>query len=708
MDALARTQARPRASRKARIVIAAAMVLSAIVGALLNEATHKPEIAAAIQKQRAAAALMGYRLMDRARARIIALTGYDFQDRVSLKDPLRVAFPMLGPIDLYQRNGLVEIYGAALRQHKTGPITVGRSVVHVTHDRALVFWTPDDGRVPDATHLEITFNEQGAAGFIGVGITTTSGATYLFAARVGPEQPAAEPRPLAPLVPEELAASLGNARLFNRLSRQSGRLVGRLPRPLRAEIADASNAKPVIKTIFLLFDRAAGSSIELHRVALVRPPGEPATADPISIAGRISGGKVAPGTPVTLLDERGRAWTAQVGLDQQFVFDDVPAHEPVSLRLHHVKRDYHASFGRWFVADHTRYDLNVDIGPAYVNLDGHQADATKAKFVAPRKPSEVGAFYEPHARQVWPGSGMVQEYDSTTFTNNHGFIDRDRFFDNPDGCFRIVHLGSSIAVALQVRPFEKYNIVMESELALRMQRCVEVISAGRDNGDIGSNYPRVRDYAVKFRPDAIVIENSSSLVTQLHPELLKRGFGWDHEFNALDNFFYDTGGKLEFRAWSPEYPLHTVKPDFPELTKGVAFFRTLHVPLPDMHAWGVEAFKYLTDIVGYFRTRHPEQRFIVHTALDQAQCRDACNTTVKLPDGKTIPLGADTFAANHQAICEESGIECIRPHETTGYNTPETYLTFIRDGHYSVRGHQWLARELSGALASSSKANSRE
>ena len=110
---------------------------------------------------------------------------------------------------------------------------------------------------------------------------------------------------------------------------------------------------------------------------------------------------------------------------------------------------------------------------------------------------------------------------------------------------------------------------MESEFALRLRRCVEVISAGRDNGDVGSNYPRVRDYAVKFRTDVIVFENSSSLVMQLHPELLKRGFGWDHEFNALDNFFYDRGGKLQFRASSSEYPLHTVKPDYPELTERV-------------------------------------------------------------------------------------------------------------------------------------------
>ena len=167
-------------------MIAAAMVMSAILGALLNEAMHRrQEIAAAVQPRGAALAFFMYRALNRARAELTALTGYDFQDRVSLKDPLPVAFSMFDQVDLYQRNGLVEIYGGALRPRKSGPIRIGGSVMHVTHDRALVFWTPDDGRVPEATHLEVTYNNQGAAGLIGVGIATTSGATYLLRSPAG-------------------------------------------------------------------------------------------------------------------------------------------------------------------------------------------------------------------------------------------------------------------------------------------------------------------------------------------------------------------------------------------------------------------------------------------------------------------------------------------------------------------------------------------
>jgi hypothetical protein len=333
-------------------------------------------------------------------------------------------------------------------------------------------------------------------------------------------------------------------------------------------------------------------------------------------------------------------------------------------------------------------------------MDGHPADATKAQFVGPRRPSEVGAYYEPHTRQVWPGGGKVQEYDSTTFSNNMGFIDRDRFFDNPDSCVRVVHLGGSDVVALQVRPFEKTNIEMESELSVLLQRCVEVISAGRDNGDIGSNYPRVRDYAIKFKPDAILISNLNALVMQLQPQLLKLAIGWDHESNALDNFYYDAKGRLTFRPWAKDYPLYTIQPDFRPLTDGVALFQTLQVPFQYMHPLGKEAFRYLGDIMRYFIQHHPDQRFILHTGIDEAQCHGYCNSPVKLKNGVTAPMGAATFVANHGDFCKRNGFNCIHPQHAESYDTEATYLTFINDGHYSVRGHQWLARELAPALVS--------
>ena len=606
---------------------------------------------------------------------------------------------MFDGVSLYQKNGLVEVYGATLRPRAAGPVRIAHSELRVEDDHAYVFWSPDYSPARAATHVEVRLGEPLRHGAITVGALTAAGQTYLFRAELGPPAPSPSPAPLPPLVPDELKAAIAKPNAIIPLQPgRSGTLQGALPAALAGELAAELSGTKAIRTLFLIVDHAAGQTLNIERLGLSRAGAEFRGRE-LTLSGAVTGATRVPGDSIRLVTERGLVVDQQLALDGTFRFENVPAAMPVSLRVTKDRRDYYSTLGRWFMASEPRDDLVVDLVPLFVNADGHAPDASKARFITPRQPSTVGAFYESHARQVWPGNSVPQEYDSITFTNNMGFIDRDRFFDNADRCYRVVHLGSSHAVALQVRPFEKYNLEMESELALRLRRCVEVISAGRDNGDIGSNYPRVRDYAIRFSPDIILLENSSSLIAQLHPELLRRGFGWDHEFNALDNFFYDKAGVLQFRTWSAEYPVHSTKPDFPEYVPGVSFTRTLQLPFPAMPPIGKEAFQYLADIMAYFKRAHPDQRFVIHTALDQAQCRDRCDSTITMPDGAKVPVGATTFAATHQEFCDKHGLLCVAPAETRGYDTPATYLNFINDGHYSVRGHQWLARELARAIS---------
>jgi hypothetical protein len=362
-------------------------------------------------------------------------------------------------------------------------------------------------------------------------------------------------------------------------------------------------------------------------------------------------------------------------------------------------RDHYATLGRWFVAHANRDDIEISLAPLYVNQDGHPADPSKARFAVPAKPLPHGAFYEPHTRQFWPGISKPQEFESTTFSNNAGYIDRDRFFDNPDNCYRVVHLGSSNAVALQVRPFEKYNMVMESELAVRLQRCVEVISAGRDNGDIGSNYARIRHYAIQFNPAAILIENSSSLMMQLTPLLLKKTVGWDHTNNALDNFYYDAEGRLQFRPGVQDYGVYASKPDSSPLLPGVPLHLTLQIPFDLMPKEGQEAYRYLGDIMAFLAREHPEQKFVLHTSLDEVtQCRKQCTIPLQLPDGRSLTAGASVFVANMREFCATRKLQCLFPAGADEFRTLDRYLTFEQDAHYSVLGHQWLAGEFSRFL----------
>jgi hypothetical protein len=186
---------------------------------------------------------------------------------------------------------------------------------------------------------------------------------------------------------------------------------------------------------------------------------------------------------------------------------------------------------------------------------------------------------------------------------------------------------------------------------------------------------------------------------QLVPDLLRDGFGWNHEFNALDNFAYDDKHQLYFRPWSEEYALHTVPPKFPELIPGVRFFDSLKVPFEAIPPVGKQSFDYLRDILAYFKKQHPAERFIVHTGLDEAQCKGRCNSQVKQPDGRSVIVGATVFTENVREFCKSNHLECLHPHVADESAPSSDFLIFESDGHYNVRGHQWLAAELTKGVA---------
>jgi len=500
---------------------------------------------------------------------------------------------MLDEVGLHHKNGLTETYGAALRPRQSGPIRIGYHEILPTHDQSMVVWTPDYSPMDKAANLVLEFVDPVEHGKVAIRVRLKTGETLAFSRLFGEAFPAVLPAPLPALVPEDfLAVSTETTAPLEDCGAQrySARLPPLLVLPTTTAGRDFSDR---IEWIQVLLEGTG--PVKLRKLGFVTDKALTKRVRQVSIDGKVTGENLPPGTRIDLVTESGASQHQALATDQSYHFTNLPADALVSVRLWHSGRNYYSNQGRWLNTGQGRSAVNIPLTPLFQNPEGKIADASKAKFVTPREPTQVSALYESHARQIWPGGGSVQEYDSITFTNNYGFIDRDRFFENPDHCLRIVHLGSSHAVALQVKPAEKYNIELESELAVRLQRCVEVISAGRDNGDIGSNYPRIRDYAVRFHPDAILLENSNSLVMQLHPILLKTGFGWDHDYNALDHFSYSEQGILQFRAWSAEYGLHAVKPDFTPLVPGVPLMQTLYMPLQKMPSTGIEAFQYLSD-----------------------------------------------------------------------------------------------------------------
>lgn len=604
-------------------------------------------------------------------------------------------FAMLDAVGPYRKNGLFEAYGGNFRERRSGPIRVTEADFEITHGEAWLIWSPDFSPARDATHLQVEFAEAPTKGKLKVGVILNDGQALAWGLNF-PDQSPTPAGLLPPVVPEDIIGRANSAQVIENLQLASNKATIALPPSVLLLLR--SGQSKAISQWFVKVEEAAGTTMRFRTLALVRPA-PPATSAGVALSGKVTGEDLAPNTSIELLDESGAARNQLLAADGHFAFDGVDPAKIVSLRLRHQEFVHGATLGRWFVPGYGRSDLVVDMRPIYVNEDGHAPDQSRAKFIGARTPSPVAAFYEPHSRQHWTGAGTIQEYDSTTFANNQGYIDRDRFFDNPDNCVRLASTGGSDMVALQVRPFEKYNILLEESLGIALKKCVEVISAATDNGDIGTNYPRIRDYTSKLGVRGTLVSMLAGLVSQVSPTMLRDGLGLDPENSPIPNFFHDQRGALTFRTASPVYAVFSVKPTLPDYEKGIPFGQTLSVPFDSMPKPGKEAFEYWTEIVAFIEKNHPGQNFIFHTGVDQAQCRKNCEATLTLAEDKTVQAGAKGFVRNVTEYCAKHGFTCLHPAFSDRYGEVPRLLTFQYDGHYSKLGHQWLAQELTMPLA---------
>jgi hypothetical protein len=607
--------------------------------------------------------------------------------------PVFSLFDGVGP---YRKNGLFESYGLDLREQRSGPIKVTETQLKITADKSWVIWSPDFSPASDATHLTVEFAEVPTHGNMTIGLLLADGSGEVFKIDFGPPKlSGAKPNPAEAYWPKDIMDAATNSPAGATFQLKDKTFSAPLSATTVAKLREGSQKQ--VKNVVLQIAGAASSTVRLARLGLT---GFIVPQARVEISGNVSGEVLAPGTEIELIEEKGDRRVQTLSLDNRFSFDELDPREPVSLRVRHPQLLRYATLGRWFEPGYTRKDMRIDMLPLYVNPDGHPGSG-KAKFVGALTPSAYKANYEPHVRQYWPGATKVQEYDATTFTNNFGYIDRDRFFDNPDNCVRLASTGGSDMVSLQIRPYEKFNILFEEMLGLALGKCVEVISAATDNGDIGTNYLRIRNYTSKFKVDATLVSVLNGLVTQVNPQMLKDGLGFDPENSALPNFYIGTDGKLAYRDPSPLYPAFMTKPTRPSYGNGIPFGYTLAAPFEVMPEPGKLAFEYWKRIVEYLNETVPGQKLVFHTGVDQAQCRKNCDPEIPLQDGRKVPAGAAGFIRNFQEFCQSNKFDCTNPPiDEVRYGSKETLLTFEFDGHYSVLGQQWLAEELVQPIAS--------
>lgn len=604
---------------------------------------------------------------------------------------------MFDETSLYSKGDRIEIYGANLKQTRSGPILIKESILNVEQPRAAVVWWPRHSDLGQASHVRISLAEGNRAehGSVSLVIKPKHRQAFRFTAKLGDPTPTASAQPVPnPLAPD-IAAMLDEANNPQFMIRTGNDFLLELPADVRAQIANTD----AIEMLALELEDATGTDVSFSEVALLRP--RRAVSKRVTLSGSLSTPQPA-GAVVKLLGIDGAVRTSPVSASNSFVFHNVQVGQAVSIRFNQGDQDYFADQGRWIVPKDDMI-VTVHVEPLYVNEDGHAPDPADREFHYPGNPDTPGgALYAPHARLHWNGATSIQQFDSFTFTNNWGYVDRDRFAANPEGCYRVVHIGSSQVVAIQVPVADKYNFLLEEELGLKLKRCVEVLSVGRDNGDIGANYPSIRDYAVRFRPDIVLIEIQAALLMQLDPVLLKQKLGWDPENSAIGRFVYGADGRMTFKPASvANFLLYAEQPDPRQYIPGVDFADTLKVEwnmLPDI---AHKTFGILVDIMKFYRETFPELRFVLHTGSEQTQCGpfSACmDRVVTAADGTKFTVGLDTFLANLERVCRDNALECINLPHYRYENDPKLPLIFTLDGHYNVRGHQWMARQLAAGI----------
>ncbi len=621
----------------------------------------------------------------------------------------RNTLSFIDSVDPYQKEGLVEIYGGELRLPKDGPVGIKSAQFQILDSHALLVWS--QGRFPadGATHLELRFERPVSARLpFRVGIALRNGEVHTFYPKDQFTFP--DPSSVGPYlrnIPDELIAGLEKQGEPTSLEKIGEGLYRAPLVDLRLDSADPGTG---IDYFFIEWVGAQGQTVSIRNLGLVTLLDEPGP-DTIDVKGRVIG-NAEPGTPVRMLSEAGETRSSALAADMEFTFADVPADSRVSIWFREAETDFFVTHGRWIEAATAQGRLVIDTRPR-IPLSQEVTNPEKPKppprdlsrpnsSLFPRKSKYFG-LRVPHSRQLYTGiPGKVTEFHNIAFANNYGYFDRDRFFDNPDGCFRAVVMGPSTITNIMHRTTEKFNVLLEAELGVRLQKCAEIIAAGQGGAPPSNHYQRMETYVRAFKPDVVLIEVEVGTLTFLHPILQQKILGVDPEHPRWGAVYYDEGGRLQFRPRDVRYRRHLTPRDMSPLKSDVLPNQALLIPYDRMPPEGRETFAIFRDFLDKLKRENPDIRFILfsfHAQIRAAQDPSTGRQPHALENGETTELGFEIFAENVRRFCEENNFECIVPPLPSGIGDEDRYLTWRYDNHLSYRGQQWLSHMLTDALA---------
>lgn len=149
----------------------------------------------------------------------------------------------------------------------------------------------------------------------------------------------------------------------------------------------------------------------------------------------------------------------------------------------------------------------------------------------------------PNMEGTWR-EGKIESYVKM---NSLGFRDDEYGYGKNEGVFRIVVLGDSFTLGLQVELDKTYHSILENKLNSSGNGTFEVINLGLDGFSTGQQYLAFKHYGLKYQPDLVILaffirndvrENSLWLSSLLAGKSID-------QFKRYHPFFVLNDGKLE-------------------------------------------------------------------------------------------------------------------------------------------------------------------
>lgn len=626
-------------------------------------------------------------------------------------------YEWIGEVDPYQTQGTIEIYGSLFNFRKQGGIRVSSNILIFEEDTAILNLTSVDLNAPGSTHVEIKLNCQSPdfAPDLRTGFVLEDGSTFEFSASLSAFDTSVVDDPLSIFphnTPGTLKPFIEPGRTALPMEREGcGEYRGELPTDLRDALSDLKREsrvrewfvqinKPVLSIVSASSEDSV--SVDLQAVRLVGQSDTKARAQSLNVR------LIAPDIAgiVKARTDVGRVLNVAHGEEEGFQISGFNDGDIVSIWFEdETGFKTYGQRGRWFKAT-----SGMDV---VVLNDGRVNAIPEGKIIPPsneQNPEILNRKYTfrglgngiPHTRYIFSGKpgkagapDILQEFDNSTFANQAGFFDRDRFVDNPDDCTRVLLSGGSNNTTLMHRLSDKATFLLEAELGVAWEKCVEVISVGQGSGHLASYVKRVMDYGLQFDPDYILFEVVPTSILRAHPELQVKLVNVCPDHPVYPYLYYNGAGELKWIERDRRHAEYSCESPGGKLVDGVPLYDSIFQPFETAPEMGKDALVLAFDTLDYMNEVAPNSEviFISYAPARLAlQYPDHKRRPGKRADGSVYEAGYEIYNDNLRSLCEAHEQKCIIfPVQNPRLEEAGVTLAWNSDNHHDYHGLQFFA-----------------